>query len=68
MIKIQLNHAVDDKVVNIGYSRDLIKLLGETNVPHELNEYSSGGHNISGASFVFAMENTVEFYKKYLVK
>jgi uncharacterized protein len=63
---IQINHAVDDAVVDIGYSRDLISLLDDTDIPHELHEYNSGGHNISGASFVRAMENTVEFYNKYL--
>lgn len=63
---IQLNHAVDDEVVDIGYSRDLNTLLDKTSVPHELNEYQSGGHNISGNSFVAAMDNTVEFFKKYL--
>lgn len=63
---IQIHHAVDDDVVNVGYSRDLSTLLDKTSVPHELYEYSSGGHNISGASFVTAMERTVQFYKQYL--
>jgi dipeptidyl aminopeptidase/acylaminoacyl peptidase len=63
---VSLNHAVDDSVVNIGYSRDLNAELDKTNVPHELNEYPSGGHNIEGVSFVSAMENTVRFFKKYL--
>lgn len=63
---IQLHHAVDDTVVNIGYSRDLAVLLDKTRVPHELHEYESGGHNIAGSSFVMAMENTVSFFKKYL--
>lgn len=63
---IQLNHAVDDTVVNIGYSRDLDALLDQTAVPHELQEYPSGGHNITGANFSKAMANTVAFYKKYL--
>lgn len=63
---IQINHAVDDSVVDIGYSRDLNALLDKTSVPHELNEYQSGGHDIEGVSFAEAMENTVEFYKKYL--
>ncbi|MDP3941668.1 MAG: alpha/beta fold hydrolase [bacterium] len=63
---IQFNHAVDDDVVNIGYSRDLNDLLNNTSVPHELHEYPSGGHNISGSSFVQAMDNTVRFFKKYL--
>jgi dipeptidyl aminopeptidase/acylaminoacyl peptidase len=63
---IQLNHAVDDAVVDIGYSRDLTKLLDETTIPHELHEYQSGGHNISGASFETSMQNTVKFYRTYL--
>lgn len=63
---IQLNHAVDDNVVNIGYSRDLNALLDKTSIPHEFHEYASGGHNISGNSFNAAMNNTVEFFKKYL--
>jgi len=63
---IQLNHAVNDDVVNIRYSRDLMKLLDKTDVPHELREYPGGGHNISGTNFVSAMKNTVEFYQKYL--
>ena len=63
---IQINHAVDDDVVTIGYSRDLIAYFDKTSVPHELNAYPSGGHNISGASFNAAMQKTVDFYKKYL--
>ena len=63
---IQLNHAVDDDVVNVGYSRDLVELLDRTSVPHEIKEYDSGGHNISGQNFALAMENTVNFFKKYL--
>lgn len=64
---IEIHHAVDDAVVNVGYSRDLISLLDKTSVPHELYEYPSGGHNISGSSFDQAMQRTVTFYKKYLV-
>lgn len=63
---IALFHAVDDDVVNVGYSRDLTKLLDKTSVPHELHEYTSGGHNISGSSFSDAMQSTVAFFKKYL--
>ncbi len=63
---ISLNHAVDDPVVNVGYSRDLNTILDGTNIPHELNEYQSGGHNFTGSAFTEAMERTVEFYKKYL--
>ncbi|GIW61892.1 MAG: hypothetical protein KatS3mg089_0744 [Patescibacteria group bacterium] len=63
---IQLHHAVDDAVVNIGYSRDLLTLLEKTAVPHEFFEYESGGHNIEGESFQLAMQRTVDFFKKYL--
>ncbi len=63
---LEIHHAVDDDVVNIGYSRDLMKLLDKTSVPHELFEYPSGGHNIEGPSFVSAMQRTVDFYKKHL--
>jgi dipeptidyl aminopeptidase/acylaminoacyl peptidase len=63
---IQINHAVNDDVVNIGYSRDLTALLDKTSVPHELWEYPSGGHNIDGVSFNQAMAHTVAFFKKYL--
>lgn len=63
---IEISHAIDDPVVNIGYSRDLMDLLDGTQAPHELHEYSSGGHNITGASFTQAMQDTVTFFKKYL--
>lgn len=63
---IQIHHANNDPVVNIGYSKNLIKLLAETDVSHELREYASGGHNISGPAFNEAMQKTVEFFTKYL--
>jgi hypothetical protein len=63
---IQIDHAMDDPVVNIGYSRDLMKLFDKTSVPHTLDEYPTGGHNIDEPSFTPAMQNTVAFYKKYL--
>jgi len=63
---IEINHAEDDTVVNIGYSRDLMALLDKTKVPHEFYTYPTGGHNIEGSSFSSAMQRTVEFFKKYL--
>jgi uncharacterized protein len=63
---IQLHHAVDDDVVNVAYSRDLNEVLDSAGIPNEFYEYSSGGHNISGTSFVEAMDRTVAFFKKYL--
>lgn len=63
---IQLSHAVNDDVVNIEYSRGLDSILSTTKIPHELNEYPSGGHNITDPSFAPAMDNTVKFFKHYL--
>lgn len=63
---IQLHHAVDDKVVNIEYSRDLIKLLDKTSIVHEFYEYQNGGHNLTGSSFTQAMQRIVEFFNTYL--
>lgn len=60
---VQLHHSVDDNVVDVGYSRDLMTILDKTNIPHQLYEYGSGGHNISGSSFSAAMKRTVEFYQ-----
>ncbi|MBP9813745.1 alpha/beta fold hydrolase [Candidatus Woesebacteria bacterium] len=63
---VDIHHAVDDDVVSVEYSRNLAKLLEETSVIHELYEYPSGGHNISGVNFGMAMMRTVDFYKKHL--
>ncbi len=65
-VAIQINHAIDDTVVDVRYSRNLNMLLNKTSVPHELYEYPSGGHNITGAGFTKAMQRTVEFFNKYL--
>jgi uncharacterized protein len=63
---IEIHHAIDDTVVSVEYSRNLMKLMDETSVPHKLYEYSNGGHNINGSSFSEAMGRTVEFYKNKL--
>lgn len=63
---IQIHHAVNDDVVKIGYSRNLNSQLDQTSVEHELYEYPSGGHNISGSSFTQAMQRSVEFYRSHL--
>ncbi len=63
---VQINHAVDDAVVSIEYSRNLMRILDNTDIKHELNEYPSGGHNISGPTFNQAMQNTVEFFRENL--
>ena len=64
---VQLNHTVDDNVVSIEYSRNLSSILLDTNLKYEVNEYPSGGHNISGASFNNSMQDTVDFFKNQLV-
>jgi dipeptidyl aminopeptidase/acylaminoacyl peptidase len=63
---IMIDHALNDDVVSIDYSRNLMKILDKTSIPHTLNEFPTGGHNISGASFIPAMQKTVEFFNKYL--
>ncbi len=65
---IEIHHAKDDTVVNIGYSKDLNTLLDATAVKHTFYEYSSGGHNINGSSFTQAMQRTVEFFRENLEK
>jgi len=63
---LQIHHAVDDPVVNIGYSRDLGQVLKESSKTYELYEYEGGGHNISSPYFEEAMERSVQFFKKNL--
>lgn len=63
---LQVHHAVNDPVVNIGYSRDLMEILASTDIEHELFEYPSGGHNITGSSFSQAMQRSVEFFRDNL--
>lgn len=64
--KLELHHAVDDNVVSVEYSRNLDKVLDGTSVLHQVYEYPSGGHNLTGSSFSSAMARTVEFYKENL--
>lgn len=58
-----VHHAVDDSVVNIGYSRDLIAELKKMGIGSDLFEYKTGGHNISGVSFSAAIKQSAEFLK-----
>ncbi len=63
---VQLHHAVNDFVVNIGYSRDLIKEADTEGKNIELFEYEGGGHNIESPYFETAMQRTVEFFNENL--
>lgn len=67
---LQVHHAQDDPVVNIGYSRDLRKVLEEQGFVEgedfEIYEYTGGGHNINSPYFETAMKRTVEFFNENL--
>lgn len=65
---LQVHHAVDDPVVNVGYSRDLknsFEDFGKADL-YSLYEYPGGGHNINSPYFEQAMQRTVEFFKENL--
>lgn len=63
---VQIHHAANDNVVSIEYSRNLKKYMDQANVPFELYEYQSGGHNLTGPSFTQAMQRTTSFYLENL--
>lgn len=63
---LQIHHAIDDTVVDVGYSRNLMSVLDNSSITHELFEYPSGGHNLTGASFTQAIQRIVEFYREKL--
>jgi fermentation-respiration switch protein FrsA (DUF1100 family) len=63
---IQIHHAQDDPVVNIGYSFDLAAVLQEHDKSYEFYTYEGGGHNLISPYFDQAMLRTVAFFRKYL--
>jgi dipeptidyl aminopeptidase/acylaminoacyl peptidase len=63
---LQIHHALNDDVVNVGYSYDLSAALAANGKFHELYTYEGGGHNISSPYFEQAMQRTVLFFKTYL--
>lgn len=63
---LQLHHAEDDTVVNIGYAFDLAAVLQEYNKPYEFYTYEGGGHNLVSPYFDQAMLRTVEFFRNNL--
>ena len=63
---IQLHHAEDDTVVNIGYSYELAGVLQAHGKPYEFYNYESGGHNLISPYFDQAMLRTVEFFRNNL--
>jgi len=60
---LQVHHATDDNVVSVNYSRNLDTLLDQSAIVHEIFEYSSGGHNLTGSSFNQAMQRTADFFR-----
>lgn len=63
---LQLHHAANDSVVNIGYSLGLSAVLSTHGKFHELYRYAGGGHNIDSPYFETAMTRTVEFFLAHL--
>ena len=61
---IEVHHAADDPVVSIGYSRNLMSVLDQTGIPHELFEYQIGGHNLTDPSFTQAMQRSADFFRE----
>jgi dipeptidyl aminopeptidase/acylaminoacyl peptidase len=63
---LQLHHAEDDTVVNLGYSFDLAAMLQENGKEYEFYTYEGGGHNLVSPNFDQAMLRTVEFFRNNL--
>jgi len=63
---IQLHHAEDDNVVNIGYSYGLAAVLQENSKAYAFYIYEGGGHNLLSPYFGQAMLRTVEFFRNNL--
>lgn len=63
---LQLHHALNDDVVDIGYSTDLAAALTAAGKQFEFYQYEGGGHNINSPYFEQAMERTIEFFREKL--
>ncbi len=63
---LQIHHALNDSVVNIGYSQDLAAVLQEANKFYQLYTYEGGGHNIESPYFGDAMQRTIQFFRDHL--
>ena len=63
---LQLHHAQDDPVVNIGYSIDLAAVLQENGKEFEFFSYEGGEHNLVSPYFNQAILRTVEFFRDNL--
>ena len=63
---LQLHHALDDNVVDVGYSDDLAAVLNAAGKVYEYYQHESGGHNIASPAFNDAMRQTIEFFQQNL--
>lgn len=63
---LQLHHAEDDPVVNIGYSTDLVDVLQQHDKEYQFFSYQGGGHNLASPYFDQAMIRTVQFFRDHL--
>ncbi len=63
---LQIHHAVDDTVVNIGYSDGLAAVLQASGKAYEYYIYEGGGHNLISPYFGQAMLRTVDFFRDNL--
>jgi alpha-beta hydrolase superfamily lysophospholipase len=63
---LQLNHALNDDVVNVGYSDDLAAVLSAAGKEYEYYQYDGGGHNIDSPYFNEAMQRTIAFFQAHL--
>jgi len=63
---LQIHHAADDPVVDIGYSYGLAEQLQLQNRSYEFYIYDGGGHNITSPYFDQAMQRTIQFFQDNL--
>ncbi len=63
---LQLNHALNDDVVNVGYSNDLAAVLNAAGKEYEYYQYEGGGHNIDSPYFNEAIQRTIAFFQAHL--
>jgi dipeptidyl aminopeptidase/acylaminoacyl peptidase len=65
--KIQIHHAINDDVVSVEYSRNLVALANEKNIKISYFEYKTGGHNLTGTTFNQALRESINFYNQKLI-
>jgi len=64
--QFQIHHAINDEVVSIEYSRNVVQVAKTKGITIDLVEHQSGGHNISDPAFSEAMRQTVAFFTQHL--